>query len=83
MLAVVDGRSGRVYGPWLQYMVAFAFKRDSRLLMVDPLDSVLVIFGKDVVDDRCAVCGTPGAYLWDEDHFEPLITGPHELARTR
>jgi len=83
MLAVVDGRSGRVYGPWLQYMVAVAFKRSSRLLLVDPPDSVLAIFGKHVVNDRCVVCGTPGAYVWDKDHFEPLIKGPHELARTR
>jgi hypothetical protein len=83
LLAVVSARSGRVYGPWMQYMVAVAFKPSSRLLLIDPPDSVRAIFGASLADDRCVVCGTPGAYLWENDHFRALVQGPHVVSHTR
>src|ERR1051326_7365822 len=83
LLAVVSARSGRVYGPGMQYMVAVAFKPSSRLLLIDPPDSVRAIFGASLADDRCVVCGTPGAYLWENDHFRALVQGPHVVSHTR
>ena len=81
ILAVVSARSGRVYGPWLQYQVAVAYRYDSRLLLVDSPDSVRAVIGR--VDQQCAVCGTPGACVWDQDHFQPLVQGGHEVTSPR
>lgn len=78
-LAVLDSRSGRVFGPWMQYMVAVAFRADSRLLLVDPPDSARAMLPDLAMLDRCAVCGTPGAYVWDRDHFRAILPGPHAL----
>lgn len=74
--AVVDGRTGRVYGDWVQTSMAVAYERGSALVIADPPDSAHAAFG-DVPPDQCFACGTPAAYVWRADHFEPVGRGNH------
>ena len=77
MNAVVDARSGRIFQPWIQTMMAADYRRNSNLFIADPPDSALAAFGDAARSEKCAVCGTPAAYVWRGDHFEPTGNGDH------
>ena len=77
MHAVVDAASGKVYGQTLQTQVGASFYRNSALLIADPPDSARAMFKGQVPPLNCVVCGTPAAYVWKADHFEPVGSGEH------
>ena len=77
MYAVVDASTGRVFGQTVQTQVGADFRRSSALLIADSPDSVLAMSGGRPPDPKCVVCGTPAAYVWRGDHFEPVGPGEH------
>jgi hypothetical protein len=77
MHAVVDAATGRVYGQTLQTQVGAEFRLNSSLLIADPPDSARAMSAGRTAPANCVVCGTPAAYVWRGDHFEPLGSGEH------
>ena len=77
MTAVVDARTGHVFQPWIQTMIRADYRQNSMLFIADPPDSARAAFGELARSEDCAVCGTPAAYAWRGDHFEPVGRGEH------
>lgn len=68
---VINAQTGTLSRQTLRTTNSIEYRRDSRLLIADP-----VHLG-DAPLDRCAVCGTSAAYEWTGTHFEPVGGGPH------
>ncbi len=69
ILSVVDPRTGRLSGQTLLTANGVQYRRDSRLLYVDP--------PTPEQPDNCASCGTPAFYEWRDGRFIPVGSGPH------
>ena len=68
---VIDARTGSLSQQMLRTTNGLEYRRESRLLIADP------VHAGDSPLDKCAACGTPAAYEWTGDHFEPVGTGRH------
>lgn len=71
VVAVVDAKTGNLSEQTLRTTNGVAFRRDSRLLIADP------VHAGDPPLDTCAACGVPAAYEWNGSRFEPVGSGPH------
>jgi hypothetical protein len=71
IVAVVDAMTGALSEQTLRTTNGVEYRRDSRLLIADPLHA------GDPPLDTCAACGIPAAYEWTGFRFEPLGPGPH------
>ena len=71
IVSIVDARTGRLSRQTLHTMNGVTFQRDSRLLIADPIDPA------NPPPEQCASCGTPAAYVWEQDRLRPLGPGPH------
>ena len=79
--AVIDAQTGRVFPKLLQSTAGAEFYPDSRLLILDSPRNVREMFnGQDPPAD-CAVCGTPAAFVWRTDHWQPF--NPRDADRLR
>lgn len=74
---VVDARTGRVFDASLTTAMGTAYRLDSDLLLADPADTLARYFGGDTTLFTCGSCGTPAAYRWTGQRFEPVGPGPH------
>jgi hypothetical protein len=68
---VINANTGALSRQTLRTTNGVEYRRESRLLIADP-----VHLG-DPPLDRCAVCGVPAAYEWTGVRFEPVGSGPH------
>jgi hypothetical protein len=68
---VINARTGTLSQQTLRTTNGIQYRRDSRLLIADPVHS------GDPPPETCAACGTPAAYEWIDGHFEPVGPGPH------
>jgi hypothetical protein len=68
---VVDARTGALSQQTLRTTNGVQFRRDSRLLVADP------VHDGDPPRNTCAACGAPAAYEWTGARFEPVGSGPH------
>lgn len=69
---VIDTRTGVLSRQMLRTTHGLEYRRDSRLVLVDPVRP------GDPPPETCAVCGTPAAYEWTGTGFKPIGPGPHE-----
>jgi hypothetical protein len=67
--AVVDARTGRLSEQTLLTANGLQFRRDSRLLYVDP--------PTPEQPANCASCGTPALYEWRDGRIVPMGAGSH------
>jgi hypothetical protein len=77
MYAVIDAATGRVFEQPIQTMVGATFSRESALIIADPPDSARARFKGERPPADCVSCGTPAAYVWRGDHFQPVGPGEH------
>ena len=77
MYAVIDATNGRVFEQPLQTMVGADFTRTSALLIADTPDSARARNKGQNPPPNCVSCGTPAAYAWRGNHFEPIGPGAH------
>ena len=68
---VIDARTGVLSQQAVRTTNGLEFRRDSRLLVADP------VHPGDPPLDRCAACGVPAAYEWTGARFQPVGPGPH------
>jgi hypothetical protein len=68
---IIDARTGALSQQALRTENGLDFRRDSRLLVADPMRP-----GGPPLE-RCAYCGVPAAYEWIDGHFQPVGPGPH------
>jgi hypothetical protein len=68
---VVNARTGVLSQQTLRTTNGVEFRRDSRLLIADPVHT------GDPPLNTCAACGVPAAYEWTGARFEPVGLGPH------
>src|SRR5215207_1252573 len=69
--AIIDARTGALSQQLLRTTNGLEFRRDSRLLVADPVHSA----GPPL--ETCAVCGIAAAYEWTGARVQPLGRGPH------
>jgi hypothetical protein len=69
--AIINARTGGLSEQTLRTTNGIEYRRDSRLLVADPVRP------GDPPLDTCAVCGTPAAYEWTGSRLEPVGDGPH------
>ena len=79
--AIIDAKTGRVFPKLLQSTAGAEFYPDSRLLILDSPRKVREMFSGQDPPATCAVCGTPAAFVWREDQWEPL--NPRDADRFR
>jgi hypothetical protein len=77
MHAVVDAVTGRVFPDRLATSIDLDYRRESSLLIADPVSTLIAMFGDDSTVRDCAPCGTPAAYRWTGTSFEPAGSGEH------
>ena len=68
---IIDARTGALSQQVLRTTNGVEFRRDSRLLVADP------IHPGDPPLETCAACGIPAAYEWSAESFKPVGRGPH------
>ena len=69
--AIIDARTGALSPQLLRTTNGLEFRRDSRLLVADPLHP------GDPPLETCAACGIVAAYEWTGASFKPVGRGPH------
>ena len=68
---VINANTGALSLQTLRTTNGMEYRRDSRLLIADP------VHPGDPSLDKCAACGVPAAYEWTGVRFEPVGSGPH------
>jgi hypothetical protein len=71
IVAIIDATTGVLSEQTLRTTNGIDYRRDSRLIIADPVRP------GDPPLDTCAVCGTPAAYEWTGTRLEPVGRGPH------
>lgn len=71
ILAVVDARTGQLSRQTLQIAQGARYRRNSTLLLADPIDPTVQR------PSACSSCGTAAFYRWTGERFAPLGSGPH------
>ena len=71
MSAIIDARTGALSQQMLRTTTGLEFRRDSRLLVADP------VHPGDPPLETCAACGIAAVYEWSGASFKPVGHGPH------